>query len=138
MTKKKRSTELERIVEALDDAPFDAETVAKVNERLGGDVPAMAANVRSMIADADARDRAERFQAARRGYAAELERFERRPLTPRRNRSEREETFRALLAKAPRGSAVAMHFHKYESATDEELDELIRALGHLLGEDETE
>lgn len=135
---KKKSEELQRLVDDLEDAPLDDEAVRAINERLGGDISQMAANVRAMIANADARDRAERFQEARRAYAAELERFDRRPLTPRRTRSEREATFRALLAKAPAQAAVAMHFHKYESATDEELEQLIRALRHLLGEDEPE
>jgi hypothetical protein len=135
-TKKKRGRELELLVEALDDVPLDDDAVREANEKLGGDIGAFADKVRGMIADADARDRAARFQEARRSYAADLERFERRRLTPRGDRAEREATFRALIAKAPREAAVAMHFHKYESATDEELDELIRALRHLLGEDE--
>jgi len=39
------------------------------------------------------------------------------------------------MRRAPNQSAVSMHFHKYETATDEELAELTRALRHLLGED---
>ena len=47
-------------------------------------------------------------------------------------------TFRALLARVPQGQSIAMHFLKYEEASDDELDELIRSLRHLLGEDDND
>jgi hypothetical protein len=41
---------------------------------------------------------------------------------------------KSLLARAPTNTAI--HYHKFEEATADELAEMIRALRHLLGEDE--
>lgn len=134
-TKKK----LESLAEALDDAPIDEEEARAEVARLGVDVKGLAARLRATVAkagEATAREaQQDKVEEARRAYAAEVERLERRKLETKATREEQLVTFRALLARAPRES-VAVHFHKYESATDEELSEMIRALRHLLGEDE--
>lgn len=120
-TKKK----LESLAEALDDVP--AEPTAG-----GHDIAGLAAKLRAQVAAADARDREARFQKARAAYAAEVEALERRRIATR-PRAEQLVIYEALLQRAPQ---AAMHFHKYASATDEELAELIRSLRHLLGDDE--
>jgi hypothetical protein len=133
MTKTRK--ELEALNEALDDVPTDAADDRAVVEALGIDVEKMAAEMRAKIAEADRRDREERVAEARRAYAEEVEQLERRRIEAKPTREEQLAVFRSLVARAP-AQAVAMHFHKYESATDDELAELIRALRHLLGEDE--
>ena len=98
----------------------------------------MALGLRAKIAAADEADRRKkRIEDARAAYAAELERLERRRQEPRRPRDEQVSILQALLARAPGGN-VAIHFHHYESATDDELAELIRSLRHLIGEDDSE
>jgi hypothetical protein len=62
--------------------------------------------------------------------------LERRKLETTVDREELRMTFRTLLAKAPRTVPIGAHFHKYEAASDEELVELIRALRHLLDDDD--
>jgi len=133
MTKTRR--ELEALTEALDDVPTSEEEDRATTAALGVDVAKMAADIRSKIADADKRERERRVEEARRAYAAEIERLERRRIEAKPTRDEQLAVFRSLIARVP-AQAVAMHFHKYESASDEELAELIRALRHLLGEDE--
>ena len=130
-----------------DDESISDEEARDEVARLGTDIPALAAALRAKVAAADTNEgahasnddaaRQRRIDDARRGYAAELERIERRKNEPIRDRVAQLATFRALLAKAPAG-AVSMHFHKYEAATDEELAELVRALRHLLGEEDTD
>jgi hypothetical protein len=132
-TKKK----IESLVEALDESPVDDEEAKAAVEELGIDVKSFAARVREKVAAAEAAHAKKRIADARRALAEEVERLERRKMEPKKSREEQLATFRALLAKAP-PQAVAMHFHKYESASDEDLAELIRALRHLLGEDDPE
>jgi hypothetical protein len=131
----KRRREIEALVEVLDDVPIDQEHAREKVAELGIDVKSMAARMREKIADADAADRAKRIQVARVAYQAEVDRLARRKPEPKRDRDAQIATFKALVAKAP-PAAVGMHFHKYESATDEELAELVRTLRHLLGEDD--
>lgn len=127
MTSSKTKKQLENVVDALDDVPIEPKDAAKVVAQLGIDVNRMAANLRAKVAAAAIAD-------ARAGYAREIERFERRKAEPKRPRAEQLVVMHALLAKAPQN--VAMHFHKYEEASDDELAELIRSLRHLLDEDE--
>jgi hypothetical protein len=124
-TTKKQLSDIE---EALDDAPIDPKDANETVKRLGIDVKSMAANLRAKVANADIAD-------ARTAYAKEIERLERRKMEPR-PRAEQLVVLQSLLKRAPQ--AVAMHFHKYESASDEELAELVRSLRHLLGEPDEE
>jgi hypothetical protein len=133
MTKSRR--EIEALVDALDDVPIDAEHVREKVAELGIDVPAMAARIRAKIAAADAADRKKRFADASAEYTSAVERLASRRPEPKRERAAQEAIFKALVAKAP-PQAVAMHFHRYESATEDELAEMIRVLRHLLGEDD--
>ncbi len=128
---------LEHLTEALDDVPIDDHDVARTVGQLGIDVKSLAEELRQKVKDADAAERRQRIDAARAAYAREVERLERRKAEPRRPREEQLVVFRALLAKAP-AQGLAMHFLKYESASDDELAELIRSLRDLLGEDEPE
>jgi SOS response regulatory protein OraA/RecX len=137
MSSSKTRKQIEDVITALDDAPIDDETANETVRKLGIDVKTLAQELRAKVADADAIDRKKRIDDARTAYAQELERLERRKTEPKRSREDQLGVFRALLAKAP-PQGLAMHFHKYESASDEELDELIRALRHLLGENEPE
>ena len=98
---------------------------------------ALAAKLRAKVADADTALRQKRFDEAKVAYHDEADRLKRRAAEPKRSRKELEAIFQGLIAKAP-PEAVAMHFHKYETATEEELGELIRTLRHLLGEDDSE
>lgn len=127
--------QIEHIVEALDETPAGGDADRETVERLGVDVPALAAQIRGRIAAADAKDQKQRVEDATQAYARELERLERRRTEPARSREAQIGVLKALLAKAPR-DAISMHFHKFESASDEEIDELIRSLRHLLGEDD--
>lgn len=126
---------LNRLVDALDEeGPHlgDAGDARETVKRLGIDVNDMAAKLRAKVAAADAADRKQRFDDAAAAYAHEVERLERRKAEPKRPRAEQLVVLQALLAKAPQ--SVAMHFHKYESASDDELAELVRSLRHLLNE----
>jgi hypothetical protein len=132
MTKSRR--EIEALVEALDDEPIADAEARGVVKALGIDVKELAGRLRANVAEADARDRQVRFAEASQAYAEEIERLERRELEAAPTRDLQIATMKALLNRAP-AHAVAMHFHKYESVTDEELAELVRALRHLLGKD---
>lgn len=119
--------QLEAVVDALDDVPIDPKDAQATVARLGIDVARMAGGLRAKVAAAA-------IAQARDDYAREVERFERRKTEPLRPRAEQLVVMQALLAKAPQ--SVAMHFLKYESASDDELAELIRSLRHLLNDDE--
>lgn len=143
---------LNRLVEALEEDAIDAQEARDTVARLGIDVMDMAAKLRATIAAAsapnaepgastraaatDAAARRQRFDEARRAYARELELFESRKAEPTRPRAEQLVVLQSLLARAPQ--SVAMHFHKYESASDDELAELVRSLRHLLDEPDDE
>lgn len=157
--------QLEALTSALDDVPVTDEEAAETVAALGIDVPALAAGLRARIAERIAarvgesavpnsppapteegprqraladeakRESARKIEAARAAYAAELERLARRRSEKGKDRDALLVTFGHLLAKAP-PNTVAMHFHKYEAASDDELAELIRALRHLLDEDD--
>lgn len=135
MSKKTRQ-KIEAVVDALDDAPIDDTLVKETVAKLGIDIKALASKVRLQVAKSDSKNRQERFADARAAYADEVERLEQRKIDRKLSREEQLVVFQALVARAPEG-AVAAHFHKYESATDEELAELIRNLRHLLGDDES-
>lgn len=136
MSSSKTRDQLQRVVEALEDEGVDAKEARDTAARLGIDVKDMAAKLRAKVnASLDATEAAERKQRiddARTAYARELERLERRKAEPKRPRAEQLVVLQSLLARAPQ--SVAMHFHKYESASDDELAELVRSLRHLLDE----
>lgn len=163
-TKKTTKEQLEAIVDLVDPSPEDADAtldaaggVEDPNEvalRLGIDVAAMAKGIRERILAAedrdhevtpsdretkDSSDRKKRIDDARAAYAREVERLERRKAQALRDatrtRDEQLVVFQALLAKAP-PELLGVHFHKYESASKEELDELIHGLRHLLNEED--
>jgi len=116
-----------------DDAPASAAEADRAVKELGIDVAALSARIRAQVTAADDADRRARFAEARRAYAAAVERLAERAAEPARPRARQVEVLEGLLARAPAGE-VSMHFHKYDQATDAELDEMIRALRHLLGE----
>ncbi|MFO0735153.1 MAG: hypothetical protein U0270_04705 [Labilithrix sp.] len=132
MSSTKSKEQLNRIVETLEEEAVDARGARDTVQRLGIDVKDMAAKLHARVAAADDAERKKRIDEARGAYAKELERLERRKAEPKRPREEQLVVLQSLLARAPQ--SVAMHFHKYESATDEELAELVRSLRHLLGE----
>jgi hypothetical protein len=76
------------------------------------------------------------FASAAAAYQEDLERFARRPAEPTRSRDHQQRYLRELLARLPAGQAASIQFHKFEKATDEESAEMIRAVRHLLGEDD--
>ena len=141
---KKHPRDIDKVVEALADEPIDDDAARAEVARLKIDVKAMAGAIRDRIAaaqpqESDEAARKRRFAEAQRAYVEEIERMERRKiegtLDRKPTREERLEVFQALLKRAPPSALVGMHFHKYESASDDELAELIEALRHLLGED---
>jgi hypothetical protein len=132
MSSTKSRDQLNRVVEALEDESVDAKEARDTVARLGIDVKDMAAKLRAKVAAADADDRKQRIDEARAAYARELEKLERRKAEPKRPRAEQLVVLQGLLQRAPQ--SVAMHFHKYESASDDELAELVRSLRHLLDE----
>ncbi len=133
MSESKTRREIERLVQALDDEPDEAER-EEVVRRLGIDMKAWANDVRSRVADAAVKARQDRFAAARSAYEADLAALARRPAEPQRSLEEQRRVLRTLVARVPDSAAV--HFHKFEQATVEELAEMIRALRHMLGEDD--
>jgi len=128
---------IEALVEALDDVPLDEADAGNAAQRLGIDVKKWAGAIRQRVAAADESDRAARFNEARRAYADDAARYDAKKPEPKRSVEEQRATMRALMARIPRASATAaVHFHKFEEATEEELAEMIKALRHLLNEDE--
>ncbi len=104
--------------------------------RLGIDVGELAGKLRMQAAQADAAN--ERSASTKHGaYAAEVEALERRRLSPPNPETSSSPCSERSLQGASATGGCSLP-QKYESATDEELAELIRALRHLLGEDEPE
>jgi hypothetical protein len=130
--------EVENVIEALDDVPIADEDAKAVIAKLGIDDAELKSLAASMRSKVSTRISKAKIQDAREAYAKEIERLESRTRkSARRSREEEVAHFEVLLAKAksraPAG--VALHFLKYESASDEELSELIRSLEHLLGDE---
>jgi hypothetical protein len=123
-----------QVVDALDDVPVSDEDAKATVDALGIDVKALATGLRAKVAQADSAAREQRVHEARQSYAAEVERLERRRPEVRMSREDRTATFVGLLGRIPPAMVLAAHFHKYDSASDEELAELTRALRHLLDE----
>ena len=121
---KKTEHQIEALVEALDDTPLEG-------ANHGVDIPALAGKLRGMVAAADRKDR---FAAASLAYAEALARLEQTKHAAPAGRDAQLATMKKLIARVPQ-EQVAMHFLKYESASDEELAELVRALQHLLGDE---
>lgn len=135
MTAPKHRREVELIIEALDDVPDESDGQEAV-ERLGIDVKSWAAGVRSRIGNAETESRRKRFAEAETEYKKELDALSRRRSEPSRTKAAQQQTLRSLLARVPESAMHAVHFHKFEEATPEELAEMIRSLRHLLGEDD--
>jgi hypothetical protein len=131
----KTRRELELIADALDDAEPTPEEIAGTVARLPVTTAKWAADIRSRIAAADDADRQARFERARRGYRDEVQSLAARKPEPVRPLHEAQLVMKELMARAPAG--VSANFLKFENATPEELAEMIRALRHLLGDDET-
>lgn len=131
----KTRRELELIADALDDAEPTPEEIAGTVSRLPVTTAKWAADIRSRIAVADDADRQARFEQARRGYRDEVGALAARKPEPVRPLHEAQLVMKELMARAPAG--VSANFLKFENATPEELAEMIRALRHLLGDDET-
>ena len=134
MSNSKTRTEIERLVEGLDEVPVgDAEGQETV-KRLGIDTKAWADSVRAKVTAAETAQRQARFAQAEHDYLADVKRLEAQRSEPARTVEEQRRKVKALLARAPRVMTVSMHFHKFEEATAEELAEMIKSLRHLLGE----
>ena len=131
----KTRRELELIADALDDAEPTPEEIAGTVSRLPVATAKWAADIRGRIAAADDADRQARFEQARRGYRDEVRALAARKPEPVRPLHEAQLVMKELMARAPAG--VSANFLKFENATPEELAEMIRALRHLLGDDET-
>jgi hypothetical protein len=137
MSDAKKKQEIETLIEALDDVPIDEAEGREATKRLGIDVKKLAGSIRDRIAVADGTDRARRFDDARQVYREHAARYDAKPAEPRRSAEEQRAIVRSLVARVPRESAPAVaNFHKFEQATEEELAEMIKALRHLLNEDE--
>lgn len=134
MSDPKKKDDIESLIEALDDVPVEGEGDAV--KRLGIDVKAWAGSIRQRIAAADDADRARRFDEARRAYKEDAARYDAKKAEPKRSIEESRAVMRRLIARVPRESAAAAAFHKFEEATEQELAEMIKALRHLLNEDE--
>ena len=126
---------LEFLADALDDAEAIPDEIAVTVSRLPVTPVKWAADIRGRIAAADEIDRQARFELSRRGYRDEVRALDARKPEPVRPLHEAQLVMRDLMARAPAG--VTANFLKYENATPEEVAEMIRALRHLLGEDET-
>lgn len=135
MSESKERREIELLVEALDAVPDDAEGREAV-ERLGIDVKSWAAGIRDRVAAAAAEERRRRFAGATAAYETDLAKYGRRAAEPKRSREQQQRLFRELVARVPTAEAVSVNYHKFEEAADEELAEMIRAVRHLLGEDD--
>lgn len=127
---------LQRLVDLLDDLPLDDDLVRDEMKSMNMDVDAWAAEVSAREAAAAAQERTAVFEAADSAYRDELSRFEARPVRPRLDKNAQLALLRKIVAKAPAG--VAMHFHKFESASEEELAAVIDKLRYLLDDDESE
>jgi hypothetical protein len=137
MSDPKEKDDIRALVEALDDVPIDEQEGRDAVKRLGIDVKKWAGAIRQRVASADGADRVRRFDDARRAYREDAERYDAKKAEPKRSIEESRAVMRALIARVPRESAAAAaHFHKFEEATEEELAEMIKALRHLLNEDE--
>ena len=135
MSESKERREIELLAEALDAVPDDAEGHETV-ERLGIDVKSWAAGIRGRVAAAVADERRRRFAGATAAYKTDLEAYGRRSPEPKRSKERQQLLLRELIARVPPAEAASVHFHKFEEATDDELAEMIRAVRHLLGEDD--
>jgi hypothetical protein len=131
----KTRRELELIADALDDAEPTPDEIAGTVARLPVTTAKWASDIRSRIAAADEADRQARFEKSRRGYSDEVRRLDSRKPEPVRPLPEAQLVMRELMARAPEG--LSANFLKFENATPEELAEMIRALRHLLDDDET-
>lgn len=133
-----RQLEIEALIEALDEEPIDDADGTEAVKRLGVNVKAWALDVRQRIAKADKVDRSRQFDEARRVFREEATRYEGRRTEPTRSIAEQRAVLQQLMTRVPSNSSatVAVHFHKFEEATPEELAEMIKALRHLLSEDE--
>ena len=128
--------EIDALIEALDDAPISEADGREAVERLNVDVKVWARSVRERVADAEKAVRSRRFEVARQAYTTERASFEAKRAEPKRSLQEQRSVLRELVARVPRESATAVHFHKFDEASAEELAEMIKALRHLLGEDD--
>lgn len=134
MSNSKTRTEIERLVETLDDVQISEDEGRDAIKRLGIDTKAWAKAIKAKVAEAVSNQRKARFDEARKAYAADLGKLASRRAEPRRSIEQQREKVKTLLGRAPREMVVSMHFHKFEEATAEELSEMVRSLRHLLGE----
>lgn len=135
MSESKQRQEIALLAEALDAVPDEGEGREAV-QRLGIDVKSWAADIRGRVAAAISEERRRRFASAAAAYQGDLERYARRRAEPTRPREHQQRYLRELLARVPAEQAASIQFHKFEKATDEEIAEMIRAVRHLLGEDD--
>lgn len=129
---------LSLLADALDDAddPVDDAEAQAFTRRIGLNVESLAASFRARIAAADADDRAKRFAEAQRTFEAESASYAARPREPRRSLEAQRAELSRLRERIPQGSPASVHFLKFEEATEDEVAEMIKALRHLLGDDE--
>jgi DNA-directed RNA polymerase specialized sigma24 family protein len=135
VSESKPRQELALLAEALDAIPDEGEGRDAV-QRLGIDLKSWAADIRGRVAAAIAEERRRRFASAAAAYQGDLERYARRPAEPTRSRDHQQRYLREIMARVPAGQAASIQFHKFEKTTDEEIAEMIRAVRHLLGEND--
>jgi hypothetical protein len=117
--------------------PVDEQEGRDAVKRLGIDVKKWGGAIQQRVAAADEADRVRRFDDARRAYSEDAARYDAKKAEPKRSIEESRAVIRALMVRVPHeGAAAVAHFHKFEEATEEELAEMIKALRHLLNEDE--
>jgi hypothetical protein len=137
MSESKSRREVELLIDALDDEdlPDDAAGEDAVR-RLNIDVKGWAGEIRSRVANARVEARRQQFALADAAYQQDLAKLAQRAPEPARSLHEQRMVLEDLIARAPKSVANAVHFHKFEEATSDELAEMIRSLRHLMGEDE--
>ena len=136
MSSKSRK-EIERLVEALDEEPIAGDEGGDAVKRLGIDVKAWAASIETRIASAEREELQARIARAASGLADETRRLDATAAGPT-DPALQDQVWQHLVARLRPDQRPSFHAHKFEKATAEEKAEMIRALRHLLDEDDEE
>ena len=129
----KTRRELDRLEDDLEITEMSDGEVAAATARLPVSPKEWAAAIRAKVAVALEADRSARIEQARAAYKTDLGRLQSRAAEPSKSLVAQQLVMKDLLARAPEARVAYL---KFEEATPEELAEMIRALRHLLGDDE--
>ena len=127
---------IQGLVELLDDLALDDDLVRDEVAAMDLDVEAWATEMHAKEEATATAERARAYEAAQTAYREEAARFAQRAREPRRDKTAQLAVLRALVARAP--AAVAVHFHKFESASEDELAAMIAKLRYLLDHESDE